>query len=182
MAVSTEWRVTPQLRIATGFALAFLTILVVSFVLNSGDADVVSVLAVLGLYGFSVVLLSASAYGSHVRVVGDDIIVANVYVTSRYPLSSVRQIHSVGYSLLTLELVDRSRTGCWAVQAPNASLWLKKRTRVEDVADELRYVTKGRLGTDGIVTVAKRWSGIPVVGWLALALVLLPSLVWALAH
>lgn len=182
MTVPTEWRSTPQLRVGTAIALAIVSVLAMSFAADSAHLDALSQVAGLAFFAFSVAFLSASGFGSYVRVAGEDIIVANVYVTYRYRLSSVRAIHSVGLSFLTLELVDGSRKGCWAVQAPNASLMRKRRTRVEDVADELRYVTKGRLGTDNDVEVRQRWSGLPMVGWFVLAVVLLPATLWAIVH
>ena len=182
MTLRTEWRSSWQIQVFTG--VLFAVFLVIAAVIGSSQATVddPSNLVFLPIFGVMFAVLSSGAYGASVRVDDNEVIASNVFVKYRYELSSVQAISSKDERFLVLELVDGRRKTCWAVQATNLMLMMNKRTRVDEVGDEIRYATKDRLGGSSAVVVRRSWAGIPLVGWIFFVILQLPALFWLFNH
>ena len=177
-----QWRSSWQSRLFLGFAYILPLWISLFVVFDPNTVQLPSNLVFLPIMGVMVAVLSASAFGARVRLEGETLTVINTFVAYRFPLSAVRDIRSTRASSLTLVLVDGRKLKCWAIQATNLMLMAGKRTRVDKVADELRDLTQGRTGGDATAEITRRWSGLPLHGWVLALGFQVMGIVWLIQH
>ncbi|WNM27206.1 hypothetical protein RN607_13530 [Demequina capsici] len=177
------WRSSVQARILVNllsYPASFLMILLVASADSSGSRDTSGVV----VFGIAAVLMtawaSASAFRARVVVDGESFTVVNTWVTFRYPRTAVSGVASDGLSFLRVDFTDGSSRRCWAIQATNLMLMLRRRTRVDKVADEILEALggEGRVVSSEPFEVARSWSGLPIHAWVLIAIYVAMVVQW----
>ncbi|WNM28373.1 hypothetical protein RN607_05055 [Demequina capsici] len=157
--------------------------LVIALVAVSVDRAARDVSGVL-VFGTVAVLMtawaSAAAFRARVVVDGESLVVVNTWVTFRYPRTAIAGVASDGLSFLRVDFTDGSSRRCWAIQATNLMLMLRRRTRVDKVADEILEALGGerRVVSSEPFEVARSWSGLPIHAWVLIAIYLAMVVQW----
>lgn len=131
---------------------------------------------------FPVVALAAafttqSAYATRVRADGDGLHVVNVFSTWRIGGGAVVGVRAAGLSYLYVDLAGDRAVRCWAVQATNLMLMLNRRTRVDQVAEDLRPWVEAHRGVDAD-EVQRTLTRPHWTTWTVLAVVLATAVDW----
>ncbi|WP_062203467.1 PH domain-containing protein [Demequina salsinemoris] len=178
------WRTSEPLRTLAMLALYPMSFIVtlVSVTVGREAHDVTGVLV------FTTYAVLATAWGSAAafrrRVVVDDarLTVVGTFTTVEYPREAVASVESEGLSSLKLVLSDGSTRRCGAIQATNLMLMLERRTRVDQVAEE---VVEALGGPDRDVstepfTVRRSWTGLPAHAWTLIGVYVAMATQWFL--
>lgn len=66
-----------------------------------------------------------------------ELLIRNIFATRRIPISHLRGLEP-GWGGIRLELADGSIRRVWAIQQWNLARWLRRRSRIDEVIDEIR--------------------------------------------